>query len=105
MMTKFIAALLLRSIETGTKTQVWGNLSGSKLSGMLMILFACLGYAMGQLSAEVAGATIAAGIGLIRLREGLSKETAKVTAHLAKQDEKLATLDLLLEKFAEEKKP
>ena len=97
-MTKLIAAVLLRSVEAGTKTQVWGNISGSKLSGVLVILFGCLGYGLGEMTAEVAGATIAAGIGMIRLREGQSRETAKVTEHLAGQDEKLTTLDLLLEK-------
>ena len=105
-MTKLIAALLLRSVEAGTKTQVWGNISGSKLSGVLLIIFSCLGYALGSLDAEVAGAAIAGGIGMIRLREGQTKETAKITEHLAGQDEKLATLDVLLakvEKLAGEK--
>ena len=97
-MTKLIAALLLRSVEAGTKTQVWGNISGSKLSGVLVILFGCLGYALGSLDAEVAAAAIAGGIGMIRLREGQHTETAKVTEHLKEQDAKLATLDILLEK-------
>mgnify|MGYP001607328178 CR=1 FL=1 len=97
-MTKLIAALLLRSVEAGTKTQVWGNISGSKLSGVMVIIFACLGYALGRMDVEAAGTAIAFGIGMIRLREGQSKETAKVTEHLKAQDARLATLDILLEK-------
>ena len=97
-MTKLIAALLLRSVEAGTKTQVWGNISRTKIGGVLMILLGCLGYSLGEMTAEVAGAAIAMGISIIYQREGLSTETAKITEHLAGQDEKLATLDLLLEK-------
>jgi hypothetical protein len=85
-MTKLMTALLLRATETGTHTSAWQSVSGSKVGGLLMILFAVLGYALGELSFEAASAAVAGGFGIIRLRDGQSRETQKVTDHLSDQD-------------------
>lgn len=89
---KFLAPILLRAAESGTQTDLWKRISGSKAAGFLLMIFGLLGYMLGQLTAEQAGALVAAGFGMTRLRVGQEKETAKVKEHLNTQDEKLDTL-------------
>ena len=89
----FGTALLLKQVADGQL-----KISGTKAIGILSILFGALGYLLGSLTYEQASGFVGGGLTAIFLRKGQESETSKVTVQLAEQNEKLATLDLLLEK-------
>ena len=96
---RFGTALLLKQVASGQ-----AKLSGTKVMGILAILFGTLGYLLGQLDYEQAGGFVGGGITAILLRKGQASETDRVKDHLSEQDWKLNAALAELRQIARDKK-